>query len=108
MREVHHLTAISARIQFGNGKLDRPTWALSSDRPQCHRKEIGKDDAVKYFSEKGDEYKLDLLTNLKDGEITSYTQGGFTDLCRGPHAPSTTTVGAGGDPFVGMSAAAEG
>ncbi|MET0242624.1 MAG: threonine--tRNA ligase, partial [Flavitalea sp.] len=45
-------------------------------------------DAVKYFEEKGDEYKLDLLQNLNEG-ITFYTQGGFTDLCRGPHIPNT-------------------
>jgi threonyl-tRNA synthetase len=53
------------------------------------RKEISKDDAVKYFSDKSDEYKLDLLQNLKDGEITFYSQGNFTDLCRGPHIPNT-------------------
>jgi threonyl-tRNA synthetase len=53
------------------------------------RKEISKTDAVKYFSEKGDEYKLDLLQGLQDGEITFYTQGSFTDLCRGPHIPNT-------------------
>jgi threonyl-tRNA synthetase len=53
------------------------------------RKEISKNDAIKYFEEKGDEYKLDLLSNLKDGEITFYTQGAFTDLCRGPHIPNT-------------------
>jgi threonyl-tRNA synthetase len=53
------------------------------------RKEISKNDAVNYFSEKGDEYKLDLLQNLEDGSITFYTQGHFTDLCRGPHIPNT-------------------
>ena len=53
------------------------------------RKEVPKAEAVKYFSDKGDEYKLDLLQNLKDGEITFYTQGNFTDLCRGPHIPNT-------------------
>src|SRR5687768_6474554 len=53
------------------------------------RKEISKSDAVQYFEEKGDEYKLDLLQNLADGEITFYTQGNFTDLCRGPHIPHT-------------------
>jgi threonyl-tRNA synthetase len=56
------------------------------------RKEIAKDDAVKYFAEKGDEYKLDLLQNLTDGEITFYTQGQFTDLCRGPHIPNTGII----------------
>ncbi len=53
------------------------------------RKEIPKEEAVNYFREKGDQYKLDLLEGLKDGEITFYTQGNFTDLCRGPHIPST-------------------
>jgi threonyl-tRNA synthetase len=56
------------------------------------RKEISKDDALKYFAEKGDEYKLDLLQNLTDGEITFYTQGQFTDLCRGPHIPNTGII----------------
>lgn len=53
------------------------------------RQEISKADAVHLFTEKGDEYKLDLLSNLQDGNITLYTQGGFTDLCRGPHIPNT-------------------
>jgi len=53
------------------------------------RKPVSKAEAIKYFEEKGDEYKLDLLQNLKDGEITFYTQGNFTDLCRGPHIPDT-------------------
>ncbi len=56
------------------------------------RKEISKPDAVKYFEEKGDEYKLDLLSGLTDGGITFYTQGAFTDLCRGPHIPNTSFV----------------
>ncbi|MCE3281204.1 MAG: threonyl-tRNA synthetase [Bacteroidetes bacterium] len=53
------------------------------------RKEISKSDAVSYFKEKGDEYKLDLLEGLQDGQITFYQQGNFTDLCRGPHIPNT-------------------
>ncbi|HKH61783.1 MAG TPA: threonine--tRNA ligase [Flavitalea sp.] len=53
------------------------------------RKEIPKNEAVQYFSQKGDEYKLDLLQGLDDGEITFYSQGNFTDLCRGPHIPNT-------------------
>jgi threonyl-tRNA synthetase len=56
------------------------------------RKEISKADAIAYFGEKGDEYKLDLLAGLPDGEITFYTQGEFTDLCRGPHIPQTGLV----------------
>jgi len=50
---------------------------------------ISKADALKYFEEKGDEYKLDLLEGLEDGNITLYKQGNFTDLCRGPHIPNT-------------------
>ncbi|MBY0427109.1 MAG: threonine--tRNA ligase, partial [Cytophagales bacterium] len=53
------------------------------------RKEISKSDAIAYFNEKGDEYKLDLLKDLQDGTITFYSQGNFTDLCRGPHIPHT-------------------
>lgn len=53
------------------------------------RKAIPKAEAVAYFTEKGDEYKLDLLNGLNDGDISFYTQGSFTDLCRGPHIPST-------------------
>jgi threonyl-tRNA synthetase len=53
------------------------------------RKSTPKNEAINYFTEKGDEYKLDLLQNLTDGEISFYTQGSFTDLCRGPHIPST-------------------
>jgi threonyl-tRNA synthetase len=56
------------------------------------RKEMSKPEAVAYFTEKGDEYKLDLLSGLEDGTITFYTQGGFTDLCRGPHIPNTSVI----------------
>jgi len=56
------------------------------------RKEMSKAEAVAYFTEKGDEYKLDLLSGLEDGTITFYTQGGFTDLCRGPHIPNTSVI----------------
>ena len=56
------------------------------------RKGISKQEAIQYFSEKGDEYKLDLLQGLQDGEITLYSQGQFTDLCRGPHIPGTGAI----------------
>lgn len=69
--------------------LEKKMNELSKQANPYIRKEISKPDAVKYFSEKGDEYKLDLLQNLEDGGITFYTQGGFTDLCRGPHIPNT-------------------
>jgi threonyl-tRNA synthetase len=57
-----------------------------------NRKEVSKADAIAYFTEKGDEYKLDLLKDLADGTITFYTQGNFTDLCRGPHIPDTSSI----------------
>jgi threonyl-tRNA synthetase len=69
--------------------LEKKMNELAKKNSQYVRKEISKADAVQYFTEKGDEYKLDLLSNLQDGEITFYTQGEFTDLCRGPHIPNT-------------------
>jgi len=56
------------------------------------RQDISKKDAVAYFTEKEDEYKLELLEGLEDGEITFYTQGNFTDLCKGPHIPGTGQI----------------
>jgi threonyl-tRNA synthetase len=53
------------------------------------RRDISKKEALEYFSKKGDEYKTELISELEDGTITLYTQGNFTDLCRGPHLPST-------------------
>jgi threonyl-tRNA synthetase len=70
-------------------KLEVKMTELASKQNKYIRKEVPKSDAIHFFQEKGDEYKLDLLQNLKDGEITFYTQGGFTDLCRGPHIPDT-------------------
>jgi threonyl-tRNA synthetase len=70
-------------------KLEKKMNELAKQNNIYTRKDISKKDAVKYFSDKGDEYKLDLLQNLNDGEITFYSQGNFTDLCRGPHIPNT-------------------
>ena len=70
-------------------KLEVKMAELAKQNNAYVRKEIPKTEAVNYFTEKGDEYKLDLLQGLEDGAITFYTQGGFTDLCRGPHIPST-------------------
>lgn len=70
-------------------ELEKKMNELAKANNPYIRKEIAKSEAVQYFTEKGDEYKLDLLQNLEDGGITFYTQGGFTDLCRGPHIPST-------------------
>ncbi|MBC7587308.1 MAG: threonine--tRNA ligase [Chitinophagaceae bacterium] len=84
-------------IDLGDNKLNEEDllWLekkmneLASQKNSFIRTEKSKADATNYFSEKGDEYKLDLLQNLEDGTITFYTQGGFTDLCRGPHIPNT-------------------
>ncbi|HZI00849.1 MAG TPA: threonine--tRNA ligase [Flavisolibacter sp.] len=70
-------------------KLEVKMAELAKQSNTYIRKPIAKDEAIRYFEEKGDEYKLDLLQNLQDGEITFYTQGSFTDLCRGPHIPHT-------------------
>lgn len=70
-------------------KLEVKMAELAKQNSVYIRKAVPKAEAVQYFSEKGDEYKLDLLQNLEDGEITFYTQGNFTDLCRGPHIPNT-------------------
>ena len=72
--------------------LEKKMNELARQNNAYIRKEMPKEEAVKYFAEKGDEYKLDLLQNLNDGEITFYTQGNFTDLCRGPHIPSTGLI----------------
>ncbi len=72
--------------------LEKKMKELAGQNNRFLRKEMSKEDATKYFTDKGDEYKLDLLGNLTDGSITFYTQGGFTDLCRGPHIPSTGAI----------------
>jgi threonyl-tRNA synthetase len=65
---------------------------LARNKADYERTTISKAEAEKYFTEKGDEYKLDLIKDLADGTITFYTQGNFTDLCRGPHIPNTGFV----------------
>ncbi len=72
--------------------LEKKMNELAKQANAYIRKELSKAEAVAYFTEKGDEYKLDLLSGLEDGTITFYTQGQFTDLCRGPHIPNTGTI----------------
>ena len=69
--------------------LEKKMNQLAKQNNAFVRKPVPKGEAFDYFTAKGDEYKLDLLQNLTDGEITFYTQGQFTDLCRGPHIPNT-------------------
>ena len=70
-------------------KIESKMKELAKAKNQYIRKEISKKDALSYFKTKEDPYKLELLEGLEDGSITFYTQGGFTDLCRGPHIPHT-------------------
>jgi threonyl-tRNA synthetase len=70
-------------------KIEDKMLELARQKNEFVRIPIGKEEAIKYFGEKGDEYKLDLLEGLEDGNITLYRQGNFTDLCRGPHIPNT-------------------
>ncbi len=70
-------------------KIEQKMLELARQNNNFIRKEITKVDAITYFTDKNDGYKLDLLERLEDGNITLYTQGNFTDLCRGPHIPNT-------------------
>ena len=70
-------------------RIEEKMKALAKERNPFIRKEISKAEALAYFDKKQDPYKLELLSELEDGTITFYTQGNFTDLCRGPHIPDT-------------------
>ncbi len=70
-------------------KLEDKMKELAKQSNEYQRRSVPKEEAIGYFTAKADPYKLELLQDLKDGEITFYTQGGFTDLCRGPHIPNT-------------------
>ena len=65
---------------------------LASRKEPIVRKEISKADALDRFGKRGEEYKVELISELEDGTITTYTQGAFTDLCRGPHLPNTGLI----------------
>ncbi|MGJ3236278.1 threonine--tRNA ligase [Marivirga sp.] len=70
-------------------KIEQKMLDLARNKNEFKRSEISKKDALDYYQKKGDEYKLELIDGLNDGEITFYQQGNFTDLCRGPHIPHT-------------------
>ncbi|HHZ97875.1 MAG TPA: threonine--tRNA ligase [Flavobacteriales bacterium] len=72
--------------------VEKKMLELAKEKNPYLRRELSKAEAISYFQEKGDEYKLDLLERLEDGNISMYTQGDFTDLCRGPHMPHTGFV----------------
>lgn len=73
-------------------KIEDKMIELARKGSKYERKEVGKKEAIEYFTQKGDNYKLDLLNDLEDGTITFYSQGNFTDLCRGPHIPETGII----------------
>lgn len=87
-------------MDFGDVKLTEADLArieekmleFARTRNAFERQVVAKADAVRYFTEKDDPYKLELIDGLEDGSITFYTQGSFTDLCRGPHLPSTEPI----------------
>lgn len=87
-------------IDFGDKKLtdadfpkiEKKMIELARQKNEYIRKDVSKEDAIAYFKDKGDEYKLELLEDLEDGTITFYEQGNFTDLCRGPHIANTGTI----------------
>ena len=73
-------------------KVEQKMKELLKEKSAFIRKEVSKADALAYFTEKQDPYKLELIEGLEDGNITFYTQGNFTDLCRGPHIPDTSPI----------------
>ena len=73
-------------------KVEKKMLELASQSSAFQRREVPKAEAVAYFEGKGDPYKLELLEGLEDGRITFYTQGAFTDLCRGPHLRDTSAI----------------
>lgn len=87
-------------IDFGNHaissddfpKIEKKMLELAREKQSFVRKEVSKDEALGYFSRKGDEYKVELLQDLAEGSITFYESGHFTDLCRGPHLPDTSPI----------------
>ncbi|MFZ4473886.1 MAG: threonine--tRNA ligase [Saprospiraceae bacterium] len=72
--------------------LEQKVLELARKKSEFVRTEVSKADAIQYFTEKNDEYKLELIDGLEDGSITFYQQGNFVDLCRGPHIPTTEPI----------------
>jgi threonyl-tRNA synthetase len=73
-------------------KIEQKMLELARKKSEYVRRDVPKAEAVEYFTKKGDQYKLELLEGLEDGNITFYSQGDFTDLCRGPHIPNTEVI----------------
>lgn len=87
-------------IDFGDKSIGPDDLAIienkflekARNKNTFERKDVSKKEALEYYSTKGNEYKVDLIEGLEDGSITFYTQGDFTDLCRGPHVPNTGVI----------------
>ncbi|MFW5687315.1 MAG: threonine--tRNA ligase [Bacteroidota bacterium] len=73
-------------------KIEKKMLELARQKQTFQRKEIPKTEALQYYTQKGDEYKVDLLQDLEDGTISFYESGNFTDLCRGPHLMDTSPI----------------
>ena len=73
-------------------KIEDRMLELAREKQGFTRREVSKKEAINYFTQKGDEYKLELIDELEDGQITFYESGTFTDLCRGPHLPDTGPI----------------
>ncbi len=73
-------------------KIEKKMLELAQRKEEIRRADISKDDALRMFGDRGEVYKCELISDLEDGHITTYTQGAFTDLCRGPHIPTTAPI----------------
>ena len=73
-------------------KIEAKMIELAQRKEEIKRSDISKEDALKLFGDRGEVYKCELISELEDGHITTYTQGTFTDLCRGPHIPNTAPI----------------
>ena len=73
-------------------KIEKKMLELAQKKSEIKRADISKADALKLFGDRHETYKCELISELEDGHITTYTQGNFTDLCRGPHIPSTAPI----------------
>ena len=73
-------------------KIEKKMLELAREKQAIVRKDISKADALKMVGDGGEGYKCELISELEDGHITTYTQGAFTDLCRGPHIPTTAPI----------------
>ena len=73
-------------------KIEKKMLELAQRKEEIRRADISKEDALKMFGDRGEVYKCELISELEDGHITTYTQGAFTDLCRGPHIPTTAPI----------------